>query len=419
MAKDSGLNALLKEMRSENDHNKQVGFFVRLATPNNRTLFMTLPKEWEDFNPQRIPADFAKDNQWFTQKAEDDDDQLEITGRRLANESIIQVGLHTDVRLDFLERFQHIFILFIIPVIILGFAGGSFLANRTLRPILDLIRTVKAVDTGDMDARVPLRDTSEELRELTQLFNNMLTKIKNLITGMREALDNVAHDLRIPMTRIRGTLESSLQSEDDTGTLREALMDCAEESERMATMLNNLMDISEAETGVMNLHLEKVSISDLIMEVVELYQYVAQEKVIEITTSIPENLIAVIDKNRIRQAFANVLDNAVKYSLPKGDPINIKVDKENSEIMISTHDSGIGIAEHELSRIFERLYRGDKSRSQWGMGLGLSLVKAVAKAHGGRINVESKQNQGTVITIIIPDKLKENKANQKIKTINS
>jgi len=252
-----------------------------------------------------------------------------------------------------------------------------------------------------MDARVPSSHTGDELDELVRLFNNMLEKIETLITGMQDALDNVAHDLRTPVTRLRTVVETTLQSESDQEALREALMDCAEESERLMTMLNTLLDISEAESGVMRLNIEEVDVAMLIKDVVELYQYVAEERQISISATVPEGLKARVDASRTRQVIANLLDNAIKYS-KKGGNIDINAALKDNELKISVKDNGVGIASGDLPRIFDRLYRGDKSRSRRGLGLGLSLVQAVVHAHKGHIEVRSRPGEGSCFTVSLP-----------------
>jgi signal transduction histidine kinase len=161
------------------------------------------------------------------------------------------------------------------------------------------------------------------------------------------------------------------------------------------------MDVAEAEAGVMKLVRETVDIGSLLNEVVELYQYVAEEKKISVAVDVPEKCEAVVDASRMRQVFANLLDNAIKYT-PEGGGIAIQARRSQTSIVIQFRDNGIGIPPEEQGRIWDRLYRGDKSRSQRGLGLGLSLVKAIVQAHRGRVEVESKVGEGSVFTVTIP-----------------
>jgi signal transduction histidine kinase len=175
---------------------------------------------------------------------------------------------------------------------------------------------------------------------------------------------------------------------------KNALADCVEESERVLTMLSALMSITEAEAGVMQLNLERKSLSELLGKAIALYEMVAEEKKITVTTDFQGRCEAMVDPIRIRQVFANLLDNALKYT-PEGGRIEISCTEGEEWVIATFKDSGIGISPAEQPRIWERLYRGDKSRSQRGLGLGLSLVKAIVHAHQGRVSVESLPNQGS------------------------
>jgi signal transduction histidine kinase len=175
-----------------------------------------------------------------------------------------------------------------------------------------------------------------------------------------------------------------------------------EESERVLNMLNTLMDITEAEAGMMKLRREPTDLCELSRQVVELYEYVAEEKRISVDLVLPASpVMAPVDQTRMRQVFANLLDNAIKYT-PEGGKVILRVSDSPDGATVVFSDNGIGIPLEEQNKIWSRLYRGDKSRSQRGLGLGLSLVKAVVEAHGGRASVSSKVDAGSNFTVVLP-----------------
>jgi len=378
-------------------------FVIRLAGPENKTIFLNVPGELERLDLRQLESGHTNsEKEWFRLKM--DDDVFEIASLRLVDGHVLQVGKNMESRGKLLKRFHVNSAVVIVPVILLSFAGGMFLASRALRPIRGLTEMLQStIETGKMDVRAPTTHTGDELDVLATLFNALLEKIKTLITGMQNSLDNVAHDLRTPLMRLRGIAETALRSEQSPEVLREALMDSLEESERIASMLNALMDISEADAGMMKLYVEQVNLLKLIDEVVELYHYVAEEKDIRIYTSCAKDLFLAVDPNRIRQALANLLDNAVKYT-PPGGKVDVEALQKQDEIVITVRDTGIGIPPEELPRVWERLYRGDKSRSERGLGLGLSLVKAIVQAHNGHVEASSEPGRGSVFSIYLPNK---------------
>ncbi len=402
MERAKGLETLLEEIRQEHKSNMAAGFFVRVADSSNHTLILTLPPRFEklDYSPAE-DENITNGDRWLFLKKKNSADILEIESRRLRDGYILQVGKGSEEREDLLEHFREIFAIITIPVVLIAIATGAFLAFRSLRPIRGLINTVREIDLGRMDSRVPSYRTGDELDELVRLFNNMLQRIQSLINGMRQALDYVAHDLRTPVTRMRTVIEGTLQDDPDKTALREALLDCAEESERIASMLNILMDISEAESGVMNLRREEVDVWRLISGVAELYQYVGEEKGIEIRLRPTGALRARIDKARMRQVLANLMGNAIKYGT-KGTAVLVEARCHGGDLEITVSDSGKGINEKDIPRIFDKLYRADKDSGEKGLGLGLSLVKAVVTAHGGKIEVASRLGKGSSFKVILP-----------------
>jgi signal transduction histidine kinase len=211
----------------------------------------------------------------------------------------------------------------------------------------------------------------------------------------------VSHDLRTPLTRLRGTAELALSSAPDIGRYREALVDSVEESDRVLVMLNTLMDISEAESGVMALRIEPFDLRDAARRALDLYHDVADAKGVTLEPGEQQSVPVMADRVRIEQVAANLIDNAVKYT-PEGGRVSVEVRRVDGRGVLRVRDSGVGIPSAELPRIWDRLFRGDLSRSERGLGLGLSLVKAVVEAHHGTVSVESEPGRGSVFAVTLP-----------------
>ncbi len=403
LAETAGVKGIEEAAEIHRKPSRRTAFFVRVVNPEGRIVFINNPRLWRKFDVESF-LDRPAEGAWQYVPSKGDGDVLELTTAKLRNGYLLQVGRTAEGRNEILEDYRNTITGVTIPMMLIALSGGIFFAFRALRPVRHLVQTARSiVATGRTDTRVPESGSGDELDELSRLFNQMLQRIEALILGMKEALDNVAHDLRSPLARLRGVAEMSLQAEARDEQYREALATCVEESDRIQKLLDSLMDISEAETGTMRLQLQPVVLSDLINQVVDLYQYVAEDKEISISVTCPNHVVIAADSSRLIQVVANLFDNAIKYSFPGGQ-VSITVRQEAQRAIIRLEDHGVGISQEEIARIWDRLYRGDKSRSQPGLGLGLSLVRAVVHAHGGEVEVQSAPGQGSVFTISLPER---------------
>ena len=403
MYQTGGVQALQREIIIEKSLEYGRPFLLRIADRWNRTLFSYVPGQWRD-----LPF---KDLSYIDPFEEPGMMQipfgsrrgvLEIATVRLGDGNILQIGFHSGVWENVLSRYRKNFTLVALPLAAFAFLGGLLFSSRALSPLGKLEGSIRSIlDTGMMYARIPTAREGDELNRLVSLYNQLLDKIESLMKSMREALDNVAHDLRTPMTRLRGTAEMALQTQDGAQAQIEALTVCVEESERILAMLNTLMDISEAETGIMRLDRSETDLGELVADLIELYSYAASEKGISIIQHQTTALTAKVDVNRFRQAIANLLDNAVKYT-SQGGEVEVSLGRQGDQALVSIKDSGLGISAGELPHIWDRLYRGDRSRSVSGLGLGLSVVKAIVEAHGGTVSVSSTPGRGSEFTVTFP-----------------
>jgi signal transduction histidine kinase len=327
---------------------------------------------------------------------------LETAELRFADGTLVQVGKSVEARRDLLARFRATLGLMTLLIVAIALTGGWLATQSALQPIRQLTAALsRIVQTGRTDERVPVPRHDDAVNELTMLFNAMLDRIEGLVTGMRAALDNVSHDLRTPLARFRGSAEMALASPPDLDRYREALADCIEEADRVLVMLNTLMDISEAESGAMPLRREPVRLADIVARAIDLYREVAETKGIRAVTDVRADVVVHGDRVRLEQVGANLLDNAVKHT-PAGGLINVEVQRDGDRAILSVRDTGSGIPADELPRIWDRLFRGDTSRAERGLGLGLSLVKAVVEAHGGSVGVTSEPGRGSTFTVSLP-----------------
>ena len=387
--------------------------FIRLSEADGRTLLLRAPAgPREDGSLRWLEEQLRADRVagWRELPTRDRAGRWQVYGEPMPDGRWLEVAKGDQRQREMLEDLGRVLPVVALGVVLLALPGAAALTARALRPVRRLIDTTRTViAAGDMTARVPARSAAgrgDELDELSGLFNQMLARNEALIRGMREALDHVGHDLRTPLTRLHAAAEAALQRTDGTPEHRaerqaEALADAIEESRRALDMLGTLTDISQAEHGTMRLRPESLPLTPLATTAADLYEFEAEEKAVHIHVEVPPEIRVFADRVRLQQILANLLSNAVKYSRPGGDVrVGATVEEATGQVRLTVRDHGIGIPAAELPRIWERLYRGDNSRSQPGSGLGLSLVRAVVEAHGGRVEVVSQPDVGSTFSVL-------------------
>jgi signal transduction histidine kinase len=396
-----GLAALQEAVASDRVAGRGEGLFVRVLGPGAEALVVSAPSSWSNLDLRRlVPPGPGAEPGWT--QVPGPSAVFEVASARLRDGTLFQVGKSSEARADILARYRAQAAFVFVSSLLLAVVGGAIVTRSALAPLRRLSAVLgRIVRTGQVSERVPARGDGDPLDDLSRLFNEMLDRIGTLIAGLRASLDNVAHDLRTPLARLRATAEGALREGEDEEALRQALAACVEECDRVSSTLTTLMDISEAETGTMALRPEPLDAASLLRETAALYEDVAEDKGVALSVESAPGLALSADRGRLRQALANLVDNAVKYT-PSGGHVRLVARRDGPRIVFECADDGPGIPPHDLPRIWDRLYRGDRSRSERGLGLGLSLVRAIARAHEGEATVESAPGAGTTFRVVFP-----------------
>jgi len=380
--------------------------FYRLLTPDGKESASSDLSSWGRLDVNRLALEriAAGGKHVF--------ETIAVQGRRhkartvygsIGSAAILQIGMSLEDDDEFLAGFRKIVGVTVGLVMALAAFIGWFMARRALTQVEEVTRTAQAISATDLDQRVPIKGRADEIDRLATTFNDMLDRIQKLVTEMKEMTENIAHDLRSPITRIRGMAEMALTTGKAIDEYEAAAASTVEDCDRLLEMINTMLYISqtEAQATAGKLPTEEVDMTGVVRNACELFQPVAEDKGVNLVVDIGAHLKVRGVLQALQRMLANLIDNALNYT-PRPGTVTVSVSGDERLGIIAVKDTGVGIAPDELPHIFRRFYRGDRSRSRPGAGLGLTLVEAIVHAHGGRISVTSALDAGTTFTVTLP-----------------
>jgi heavy metal sensor kinase len=281
--------------------------------------------------------------------------------------------------------------------------GGLFLVRKALKPVDEITRTAQKIEAENLSQRLEVPPTGDELSRLASTLNDMIDRLERSFRQVQQFTADASHELRTPLTVMRGQTEVALRKDRTAQEYRQVLESNLEEMEWMSRIVENLLTLSRADAGEIQLEIRPIQLADLIEDAYEECKALARAKGIEVSLVKAKEVTIHGDELRLRQMLLNLIDNAVKYT-PEGGRVWLSLEVEGEYAKLTVRDNGIGIPEEDLPRIFDRFYRVDKARSRemGGSGLGLSIVQWIVKAHGGRIEVTSKLGEGSCFTVWLP-----------------
>lgn len=316
---------------------------------------------------------------------------------------IILVGRFTNEIENVLSRLEMILIITGILVMILGGIGGFFYASYSLKPVEKIISTAKNIEENNLNKRIEIK-TEDELGMLASTLNQMISRLEKAFEQQKQFTADVSHDLRTPLSIIQAESSLSLKKERSSEEYKKSLELILEETAYMSEIIDKLLFLARSDNKTQFYNFDKVNLEDVLIEVIKKTKPLFKDKGLSLEISQLEKVIVIVDKEKIKEAILNVLDNSLKYT--NEGKISVSLKKEGNYAVITIKDTGKGISEKDLSKIFDRFYRGDKARagSDKSTGLGLAIVKEIINAHNGSIDVKSKIGEGTTFSILLPAK---------------
>jgi heavy metal sensor kinase len=316
----------------------------------------------------------------------------------------VAVGRSLEDNRHILEQFTWTYLAIIPLVIVSGCLLGWLLAARALTPVLEVAQTAQRISGSNLSLRIPSRDAHDELDYLIETFNRMIARLENSFNQIRQFSTDVSHELRTPITAIRGQLEVALFTASGADQYREAILNALQDIERLSQIVRALLLLSQAESGQLALQKTRLNLSELVADVVDQFQIPYEEARVLLTADLPRVCLAEVDRIQIERMVSNLVSNAMKFT-PAGGEVRVRLRNDSDGVELAVEDTGCGIPTHHLPHIFDRFYRvpgREASGPERGLGLGLSFVAWIAKAHQGSVRVESSPGKGSRFIVFLP-----------------
>lgn len=313
---------------------------------------------------------------------------------RLPNDYRLIVGRDIEDRRAFERVIRSAFFIGLAAMLVVGLGGGWLVSRNLLKRVDAVSATSRSIMAGDLSRRLPVLGSGDELDRLSEALNLMLTRMEQLMVGLREVSDNIAHDLKTPLNRLRNRAEAALRESSDAGSHRGALERTIEEADELIKTFNSMLSIARLEAGALKDTMESLDLAALVRDVTDLYEPAAEERGFHLDVDVPPSLPFRGDRQLLGQALANLIDNAIKYGAGEGGAdgarsrIAVSLEANSEHIDLAVADDGPGVPACDRDRALKRFVRLEASRSKPGSGLGLSLAAAVARLHGGAIRLE-------------------------------
>jgi heavy metal sensor kinase len=337
-------------------------------------------------------------------------DEFEKAGARLAVTSVsldereffVSIAEPLADLKEQLESVRRIFYLGLPATLLVAGIGGFLLAKKNLSPVVGMSNQAKRISATNLQERLQVNNPKDELGQLAQVFNELLSRLQHSFENMREFMADASHELRTPLAIIRGEADVVLSKDREDGEYKESLAIIQDEAKRLSRIVDDMLALARADAGQHSLKVQEFYLNDLVEEVCRSMQVLATRKQVSLNLQPTADLTFCGDEDMIRRLILNLLDNAVKYT-PSGGSITVKIERNASVVTITISDTGVGIPAEAMPHVFERFYRVDKarSRSDGGSGLGLAIAKWVAEAHNGSIEVVSQPGQGSTFRVML------------------